>query len=146
VQPIQAHEIDQALNERLEAQREEQVQAEADRRIEIMTGLGGDFPDGQIISFKKQFEVDGTEYTYVGVKINGSWYTTSMRDRTVYTWDGLKTFMVGGVVPTKEFKIHDDGFTRLSFLADDPTIDPWREHESRVAEAHQAEVGEEPPY
>jgi hypothetical protein len=67
------------------------VQEQLDKELEKKAKFGEDeYEDDTVIAFEYQFHPGGIFYSYVMIKVKGSWYTSGPRTNgKAWTWDEL---------------------------------------------------------
>ncbi len=120
--------VDRELRARL-AEREAEaktaaVEAEVQRRLDIMESFGEDiFDDGTVVRFVKTYAVGDEEmaYWFAAIKANDRWYVTStlIQQRAGKTWDEFKEFLVSGAQLTEYVTVMLTGMTHPEADRDD---------------------------
>lgn len=120
--------MDRELRARL-AEREAEaktaaVEAEVQRRLDIMESFGEDiFDDGTVVRFVKTYAVGDEEkaYWFAAIKANDRWYVTStlIQQRAGKTWDEFKEFLVSGAQLTEYVTVMLTGMTHPEADRDD---------------------------
>lgn len=96
-------EVDRRVADELRRRRVEQETA---RRLEMLDEYGADeFPGGAVVKFSKAYGArpgsrERVTYTYVALKIDGSWYLTGREHGgRRLTWDEFVGWLLGGADP-----------------------------------------------